>query len=252
MARVRTFKPSTRIFRSGTQGPRDEWLEEVEKSVRQDRTHLLGRALSCLCFRVYVCMYARYLCTPACACTRTYTCGPACAYERAECAVAAWAGLEAATVPSGYLCYSTTDPADGESAAGKSWLQALCSGEGKKGETQSRRTPLGCSGHKGGQGGSYCRQLFKAPQLRGGCSEPALPASRLCCDKLKAGFYTPLNLSDFPKIPCPSVHSSQELGLASKKGGHSSVITQARESRELDGGCPTLVLDFRSLVQTLL
>lgn len=150
MARVRTFKPSTRIFRSGTQGPRDEWLEEVEKSVRQDRTHLLGRALSCLCFRVYVCVYARYLCTPACACTRTCTCGPACACERSECAVPAWAGLEAATVPSGYLCYPTTEPADGESAAGKSRLQALCSGEGKKGETQSRRTPLGCSGHKGG------------------------------------------------------------------------------------------------------
>lgn len=187
MARVRTSKPSTLIFRSGTQGPRDEWLEEVEKSVRQDRTHLLGLALSCLCFRVYMCVYARYLCTPACACT--CTCGPACACERAEGAVPAWAGLKAATVPSGYLCYSTTDPADGESAAGKSRLQALCSGEGKKGETQSRRTSLGCSDHKGGGPvGRAAHTAGSSSQLRGGCSGLALPASRLCCDKVKAGF----------------------------------------------------------------
>lgn len=251
MARVRTSKPSTLIFRSGTQGPRDEWLEEVGKSVRQDRTHLLGRALSCLCFRVYMCVYARYLCTPACACT--CTCGPACACERAEGAVPAWAGLEAATVPSGYLCYSTTDPADGESAAGKSRLQALCSGEGKKGGDSVQENTSGLQRPQrwwaSGQGGSHCRQLFAAPRWLFRASAPGFPTL------LRQGqgrFLNPLNLSDFPKIPCPSVHSSQELGLASKKGGHSSAITQARESRELDGDRPTLVLDFPSLVQTLL
>lgn len=80
--------------------------------------------------------------------------------------------------------------------------------------------PLGCSDHKGGgpvdrmahTAGSSSqlaapRRLFRA-------RAPGFPP--LLQHLVKAGFYNPLNLSNFPKIPCPSVHSSQELGLASK------------------------------------
>lgn len=71
--------------------------------------------------------------------------------------------------------------------------------------------------------------------LRGGCPGPVLPASRLSWDMVKAGFYNLLNLSDFPKTPCPSVHSSQELGLASKKGRHRSAITRRRRAGSWTG-----------------